>query len=127
MGTIKGIHPVDRQVGLNIRRLRKARGWSQEILAEGIGITFQQVQKYERGTNRVSCSKLMDICERMQIHPVDILPAPQWDAAPVAVCTWFEDAQWVYFRNPHLLRDLSRLNPLQLKAIHAAARAFEPV
>jgi transcriptional regulator with XRE-family HTH domain len=54
-------HAVDRHVGLRIRLLRKERGWSQERLAEAVGLTFQQIQKYERGANRVSASKLWAI------------------------------------------------------------------
>jgi len=53
--------PIDVKVGQNIRSMRVVRGMSQEKLAEGLGITFQQVQKYEKGTNRVSASKLQQI------------------------------------------------------------------
>ena len=52
----EGPHPVDRHVGLRIRMRRKEMSVSQERLAEALGITFQQVQKYERGANRVSAS-----------------------------------------------------------------------
>jgi transcriptional regulator with XRE-family HTH domain len=51
-------HPVDEHVGARLRQLRKAVGMSQQVLGERLGLTFQQVQKYERGTNRVSASKL---------------------------------------------------------------------
>ena len=50
--------PVDLYVGARIRMRRKLLGVSQERLAEQLGLTFQQVQKYERGANRVSASKL---------------------------------------------------------------------
>lgn len=60
-GRLNGRHPVDRQVGLRIRMRRKELGVSQEKLAEALGLTFQQVQKYERATNRVSASKLFEI------------------------------------------------------------------
>lgn len=53
--------PIDVKVGQNIRSMRMVRGMSQEKLGEGLGITFQQVQKYEKGTNRVSASKLQAI------------------------------------------------------------------
>jgi transcriptional regulator with XRE-family HTH domain len=56
-----GPHPVDCHVGLRVRLRRKEMGVSQERLAEALGITFQQVQKYERGANRVSASKLWEI------------------------------------------------------------------
>ncbi|AYD02395.1 helix-turn-helix transcriptional regulator [Neorhizobium sp. NCHU2750] len=50
---------VDQRVGENIRHIRLLRGLSQGALAEAAGITFQQVQKYEKGTNRVSASRLV--------------------------------------------------------------------
>jgi transcriptional regulator with XRE-family HTH domain len=60
-----GPNPVDRHVGLRIRMRRKELGWSQERLAEAIGLTFQQVQKYERASNRVSASKLWDMAQAL--------------------------------------------------------------
>ncbi len=53
--------PVDIAVGARIRLLRKVRGLSQQSLAEAAGVTFQQIQKYERGANRVSASMLSRI------------------------------------------------------------------
>lgn len=53
--------PVDVAVGARIRLARKMRGRSQQALAEAIGVTFQQVQKYESGANRVSASMLARI------------------------------------------------------------------
>jgi transcriptional regulator with XRE-family HTH domain len=61
-----GPHPVDRHVGLRIRMRRKEMGVSQERLADSLGITFQQVQKYERGANRVSASKLWEIAAALK-------------------------------------------------------------
>ena len=58
-------HPVDRHVGALIRVKRRALGISQSDLANALGITFQQVQKYERGTNRVSSSKLYEIAQKL--------------------------------------------------------------
>ncbi|HEY0053258.1 MAG TPA: helix-turn-helix transcriptional regulator [Caulobacteraceae bacterium] len=54
-------NPVDRHVGQRVRVLRKIQGISQERLADALGLTFQQVQKYEKGSNRISASKLWDI------------------------------------------------------------------
>ena len=53
--------PIDIAVGARIRLLRKVRGLSQQSLAEAAGVTFQQIQKYERGANRVSASMLSRI------------------------------------------------------------------
>ena len=54
-------NPIDLHVGGRVRMRRKMLGVSQERLAEALGLTFQQVQKYERGSNRVSASKLYEI------------------------------------------------------------------
>ena len=54
-------NPIDKYVGTKIRMRRTILGYSQEKLADALGITFQQVQKYENATNRVSASKLHDI------------------------------------------------------------------
>jgi transcriptional regulator with XRE-family HTH domain len=54
-------NPIDVHVGSRIRSRRTVLGLSQSTLAEAIGLTFQQVQKYERGTNRVSSSRLFDL------------------------------------------------------------------
>ena len=51
-------HPIDIYVGKRIRMRRLFLGMNQETLANGLGLTFQQVQKYEGGTNRVSASRL---------------------------------------------------------------------
>ncbi len=59
--TPRSPNPVDLHVGGRVRMRRKMLGVSQERLAEALGLTFQQVQKYERGSNRVSASKLYEI------------------------------------------------------------------
>lgn len=51
-------HPVDKHVGSRIRQLRALQGMTQTVLGERIGVTFQQVQKYERGANRIGASRL---------------------------------------------------------------------
>jgi transcriptional regulator with XRE-family HTH domain len=57
--------PIDVEVGLRIRIRRKLMNLSQSALAEHLGLTFQQVQKYERGTNRVSASMLVRIAQKL--------------------------------------------------------------
>ena len=57
----KGPNPIDKHVGSRIRERRKQLEMSQEKLAEKLGLTFQQIQKYERGSNRVAASKLYEI------------------------------------------------------------------
>jgi transcriptional regulator with XRE-family HTH domain len=60
-------NPVDVHVGGRIRMRRTLLGLSQEALAGSLGLTFQQVQKYERGTNRVSSSRLFDLCRILKV------------------------------------------------------------
>ncbi|PTT11106.1 helix-turn-helix domain-containing protein [Caulobacter sp. HMWF025] len=60
-------NPVDLHVGSRVRMRRKLMGVSQEQLADSLGLTFQQVQKYERGANRVSASKLYEIARTLQV------------------------------------------------------------
>jgi transcriptional regulator with XRE-family HTH domain len=57
----KGPHPVDKQVGANVRTARLLKNMSQEKLGDELNLTFQQVQKYEKGTNRISASKLSEL------------------------------------------------------------------
>src|SRR5580692_8901907 len=59
-------NPVDLHVGARIRMRRRMLGVSQEKLADALGLTFQQVQKYERGANRVSASKLYEIAAALK-------------------------------------------------------------
>jgi transcriptional regulator with XRE-family HTH domain len=59
-------NPVDLHVGARIRLRRRMQGVSQEKLADALGLTFQQVQKYERGANRVSASKLYEIAAALK-------------------------------------------------------------
>ena len=59
--------PLDVMVGARIRVLRVNRGMSQSVLAERIGVTFQQVQKYERGANRVGASRLSQIAAALDV------------------------------------------------------------
>jgi transcriptional regulator with XRE-family HTH domain len=56
----------DVEIGRKIRALRLQRGLSQTSLADGIGLTFQQVQKYEKGTNRVSAGRLQKIADMLE-------------------------------------------------------------
>jgi transcriptional regulator with XRE-family HTH domain len=64
--------PVDIAVGARIRLLRKVRGLSQQALAEAAGVTFQQIQKYEHGSNRVSASMLARIAKTLGAPVADM-------------------------------------------------------
>jgi transcriptional regulator with XRE-family HTH domain len=65
----KRIDQIDKQVGNRVRMQRMMLGITQQRLAAGIGITFQQVQKYEKGTNRISASRLQAIARILKVSP----------------------------------------------------------
>jgi transcriptional regulator with XRE-family HTH domain len=60
-------HPVDQVVGQRVRLSRQSRGMSQTALASAIGVTFQQLQKYEKAANRISASKLFEISKALDV------------------------------------------------------------
>jgi transcriptional regulator with XRE-family HTH domain len=62
-----GIHPTDKQVGQRVRMRRLMLGLSQTKLADALGLTFQQVQKYEKGMNRIGGSRLQHISQILQV------------------------------------------------------------
>src|ERR671933_2928110 len=60
-------HPIDVRVGVRLRLRRSMLGLSQEKLGEMIGLTFQQVQKYERGANRIGASRLHELSRVLDV------------------------------------------------------------
>ena len=76
-------NPVDRHVGSRVRMRRMTLGLSQEKLGNALGLTFQQVQKYEKGTNRIGASRLQHISQVLQA-PVSFFfeSAPTLPAVP---------------------------------------------
>ncbi len=70
-------NPIDRHVGARVRMRRMLAGVSQEKLGDALGLTFQQVQKYEKGSNRISASRLQQIAKMLDV-PVSFF----FDGAP---------------------------------------------
>jgi len=66
----KAPNPIDKHVGSRVRMRRMMLGMSQEKLGDALGLTFQQVQKYEKGTNRIGASRLQQISHILQV-PVE--------------------------------------------------------
>jgi transcriptional regulator with XRE-family HTH domain len=63
----KAPNPTDKHVGSRVRMRRMMLGMSQEKLGDALGLTFQQVQKYEKGTNRIGASRLQQISQILQV------------------------------------------------------------
>ncbi len=114
-------HIVDAQVGVNIRRVRKGRSMSQEELAHAVGLTFQQIQKYERGSNRVSCSKLVEIARAMNVSPMALLPEGTRELTDESA-GFLREARDVYMRSPNMFEALAAMSDDQLRAFTIAAR-----
>ena len=74
---VKVMNPTDKYVGSRVRMRRLMLGMSQGALADQLGLTFQQVQKYEKGINRISASRLQQMCHILQV-PVPFF----FDGAP---------------------------------------------
>lgn len=66
-------HPIDITVGARVRNARVSRGLSQTALAEELGVSFQQVQKYENGSNRISASRLVEIANMLGVPATSFL------------------------------------------------------
>ena len=85
--------PIDVHVGSRIRLRRTLMGMSQERLGEALGLTFQQVQKYERGVNRVGASRLYDLSRVLDV-PIsfffDDMPDPRANGVQVGVAGFAE-------------------------------------
>ena len=77
---IKAPNAIDIEVGRRIRQRRQMLGFSQSILAENLGVTFQQVQKYEKGVNRIGASRLFDLSHVLGV-PIQYF----YDEAPMSL------------------------------------------
>ena len=64
------IRAADREIGARIRRKRRSLGLTQQDIAVAAGVSYQQIQNYERGTNRVSASRLFLISEALETSPL---------------------------------------------------------
>ncbi len=67
MSPRKAVDPTDRYVGARLRMRRKMLGVSQQELGRALGLTFQQIQKYESGANRIGASRLQHIAQVLQV------------------------------------------------------------
>ena len=71
----KTAQPIDQLVGTNVRIFRTAKGLSQQALGDAIGVTFQQIQKYEKGVNRIVSGRLAKIAEILEVPVANFFQA----------------------------------------------------
>ena len=79
-----GPHPVDRHVGRRVSEKRIGLGYNQSDLGRALGLTFQQIQKYEKGANRVSASRLHQVATVLGCSVADFFPARADEGDPMA-------------------------------------------
>jgi transcriptional regulator with XRE-family HTH domain len=124
---VKRIHPrqrtrdpraasaTDRYMGLRLRARRMEMGLSQQALAAAIGVTFQQIQKYELGVNRMPASKLLEIAKALSVSPSLFFPEDDIEQTEPG----FEDPY-----PQKLLSAMLRLNARGRHVVLIAARAL---
>jgi transcriptional regulator with XRE-family HTH domain len=104
-----GPNPIDVHVGTRVRLRRNMLGLSQEKLGEAIGLTFQQVQKYERGANRIGASRLLELSDVLGV-PISFFYDETDPVHAPPVPTGFEESpQEVYDSDPLRRRETVEL------------------
>jgi transcriptional regulator with XRE-family HTH domain len=103
----------DETVARNLRRFRIARGLSQTELGKAVGVTFQQIQKYEKGANAIAPGRLRQMCELLGVAPAEMFGSqPEIDGEPIP-----EMSRWSYrtlialnkIRNERIRRSIGEL------------------
>lgn len=112
----RAVSDIDRAIGARIRARRVELGRSQEALGEEIGVTFQQIQKYERGVNRVSAAALVHIAGALKIKVLALMPAEEGAGAER---TGYDDPD-----ARQMIEQFSRLNGDGKRVLSAIVRAL---
>lgn len=118
-----GPAPIDGWIGSRIRFLRNQQGFRAVDLAERIGITRQQLEKYEKGESRIHASRLWDISVMLEVDPGWFFRDWKTMAAPTALPSF--DLPDMSAAGVRLLAQFERLNPEQRRAMMLVANAFE--
>jgi transcriptional regulator with XRE-family HTH domain len=123
--TIEEANPIDVHVGRMVRARRKVLGVSQTQLADALGITFQQVQKYERGFNRFSASKLYQAAKTLNVEIsafFDGLETLDGEEAPFEEFANFMQLDGA----KEMARAYTRLSPPMRRRLRMLAEAMSP-
>ena len=108
------LDPVDVELGRRVKAARKAADMSQGALGKVLGISFQQVGKYETGANRISVRALLIICDAIKVSPAEILQSLAPGETPA-------ERPAVDLR---LAKAADRLSPASLEVVLATAKAL---
>ena len=119
----KGVRPVDEHVGARIRLGRNMLGISQTEISNRIGVSYQQVQKYEKGLNRIGSSRLLQICDVLQVTPGWLFEGAPGSQSKATAAARQMDAAFAAFQADDVARQLlpvwGRL-PVQIKRLMVA-------
>ena len=108
-----GTQRNDEAVAHNLRRFRIARGLSQTELGNAVGVTFQQIQKYEKGKNAIAPGRLRQMCETLGVTPAKMFGSqPEVDGEPIP-----EMSHWSY-------RTLIALNKIRSEQVRRSIGAL---
>src|SRR5579862_1983547 len=114
-------NPIDVHVGSRVRLRRNMLGLSQEKLGEAIGLTFQQVQKYERGANRIGASRLLELSRVLGV-PVTFFYDQTDPVHAPALAGFAESAQEAFDSDPLRRRETVELVGAYYKIANTAVR-----
>jgi transcriptional regulator with XRE-family HTH domain len=89
---------IDTKIGANVRNRREALGITQAQLGQSVGVTFQQIQKYERGANRISAAALLKIANALECSVADLYGDP--DPAGTSISERAILKLWQQLREP---------------------------
>lgn len=131
----RGPNPIDVHVGTRIRVRRMMLGLSQEKLAHGLGITFQQVQKYEKGTNRVGASRLQHIARLLSV-PISyffagedsaLLAKPNTSASEDAIISFLSSREGIELNKAFLKLENPKVRQRVLQLVTSIGKHEESV
>ena len=115
-----GPHPIDVHVGGRVRLRRTLLGMNQTDLGKALGVTFQQIQKNERGVNRIGASRLYHLC-----HILDVPVGYFFEGIEEEVPTWSSDDVMVKRETLELVRAYCRIrDPKVRKALQGMTKAM---
>lgn len=111
--TVEALDPIDVHVGGRLREMRGEQRITQARLATALGVTFQQVQKYERGVNRMAASTLARAADALGCNIADLFPR-EGEAETVTTAQVMQEVQTLY----------EQMGPRQREALLLTARAM---
>jgi len=116
--------PIDIEIGARIRRMRSMHPkgkMSQENLGNAVGVTFQQIQKYERGSNRIGTSRLVELANALEVDATELVRGlSKFGEKPSSMAETFHNTNGAYAMS----KALSQLNPRVQGALIELARAL---